>query len=247
MKIGIKPFIALMRRAVKSQYKTLFLSNRMLMQCYNIDHDSDVGLHYILPIPPTEEYQSEFYDLFIELSPKAILDTYNEGHKYLLEKKKEGALKPKDLSEELYASDQKNGTLELKFLYYAKGEVCCIKEYAVRYPVDPTNVDAENCANTYAAMWDRVKYGGKCVLIDCIRTGIIRRTMDTAEIYFHVIKMGGTHIRIPLMRSIFLNTSKWNRAILSIQETELDNVYLMGLELMKDDIIEVFSGYIQNW
>ena len=246
MKLELKPFITLMRRVIKCHYPTVFLSNRMLMQCYNIDHDSDVGLHYVLPIPPTDDYSSPFYDFYIELSPKQLLDTYNAGHKYLQERKSETTAKPKDLKEELYVTEQK-GYMEFKFLYYIQESLIHIETCNVTYPVDPTNLHADNCVNTYVSAWDRVKYGGRGVLIDGIRTGIVRRTLNSAEIYYHVIKMGGKHIRIPFIRSMFLGTAKWDRVIISIQETELDSVYLMGLELMKNGIIEIYFGYVQNW
>ena len=38
-----KPLITILRRSLKSQYKTFLLNNRMMMQCYTIDEDDDIG------------------------------------------------------------------------------------------------------------------------------------------------------------------------------------------------------------
>ncbi|MDE5610817.1 MAG: hypothetical protein K2I90_02220, partial [Odoribacter sp.] len=61
----------------------VLMKNHLLLQCYNLDIDSDDGLHYVLHIPETEEYDSSFYDEVIMLNPNEILSAYNEGHKIL--------------------------------------------------------------------------------------------------------------------------------------------------------------------
>ena len=44
----LKPFIELLRRATKSKYTKFLMRDRMIMGCYSVDDDSDIGLHYIL-------------------------------------------------------------------------------------------------------------------------------------------------------------------------------------------------------
>ena len=44
----IKPFLDLMKRAQKSKYINFVMHSRMIMQCYDVSQDSDIGTHYIL-------------------------------------------------------------------------------------------------------------------------------------------------------------------------------------------------------
>ena len=69
----LKPFIELLQRTTKSHYTKLLMKDRMLMGCYSIDDDSDIGLHYILYIPEAEAYNDPFYDMTAILDVKEIV------------------------------------------------------------------------------------------------------------------------------------------------------------------------------
>lgn len=88
MLLSAVPFVELLKRSTKSKFDTIVMVNRIIMQCYNIDIDSDVGMNYLLYVPNTEEYSSSFYDELLVLEPRAIIDIYAAGHKILLEEKR---------------------------------------------------------------------------------------------------------------------------------------------------------------
>ena len=74
--LKLKPFIELLQRTTKSHYTKLLMKDRMLMGCYSIDDDSDIGLHYILYIPEAEAYNDPFYDMTAILDVKEILSLH---------------------------------------------------------------------------------------------------------------------------------------------------------------------------
>ena len=77
--MDLKAFMVLIRRAKKSSFATVLLHNHMMIQCYDIKIDSDMGLHYVLHIPDTVEYIDPFYDGTMLLDINEILATYKEG------------------------------------------------------------------------------------------------------------------------------------------------------------------------
>ena len=251
MKIELKPFITLLRRAVKCRYSMVYMMNHLLIQCYSIDIDSDIGLHYVLFIPDTEEYDSPFYDELLELYPSEILKVYSEGHKVLLDYKKEKSLKPKDVYEELHVtektSDSGISVKEIKFLYYANDSLIHTAVYQIPYPVDISKPSADNCVNTLTALMGRIKPGGYCMRLDGLRLGIFNRAMEYPDIYYHIVKLNGTKIRLPLMKSMFLGSKKFDSFIITLQESTIPGIYVYCLMFHRDGISECFYGYIQNY
>lgn len=246
MILDAKPFIELMTRATRCKFKKIFMVNHLLIQCYTVDIDSDIGFHYVLAIPDTEEYGSPFYDELVELEPSAITKTYSTGHKIFLERKKEIGAKPKEVKEELVVQF-KATKLEIKFLYYIRNELVTTSVYTSPYPVDETRPEVENCIETLVSTANRIKPGGSCVLIDGNRTGIFDRTLNSVQTYFHVIKINGEKVRIPFIKSMFLGSKSYDRFIISVQETILKNIYLFSIQLTKKGLTEQFFGYIQNF
>ena len=82
------PFITLLRRATHSGFDSVIMNNRMFIQCYDLNIDSDIALNYMLFVPDTDDYASPFYDTQMILHPRKILDAYAVGHKYIEEKRK---------------------------------------------------------------------------------------------------------------------------------------------------------------
>ena len=247
MYLEIKSFLELMRRASKCRYKTVLQVNHVLMQSYSIDVDSDEGMHYALFIPMNESsYEDPFYDLIIEYTPSDVLKTYSTGHKKLLELKKEQGGGKIKISEELVVQEKK-GRMEFKFLYYLKDELVCTETWSTPYPVDQTRPEIENIANTLDNAIERIKPGGACVLIDGTRTGIFRRATESSDIYYHTVKINGTKVQIPLLKSMFLGNKQLDECILSIQETVLKNIYLWTLMMTRKGLSECFYGYIMRF
>lgn len=245
-KVEVKPFIDLLRRVIKSKYKNFIMINRLIMQCYTIDNDEDIGQHYVMAIPNTSEYESKFYDLHIEFTPNDILSVYSEGHTYLGDRRKELGLKPKDAREELYVSID-NGNLQFKFLFILDDAIVKIEKLSIPYPVNRYSVSKEICEEAFTNIIKRVKPGGLCVLLECVQSGIMQRVIEYPDIYVHTIKMNNTKVRIPLMKSMFMGNSKWERVMISIQETVFDDIYLMVMQFTKNGLTDMTIGYIQNY
>ena len=247
MKVDVKGFIAIMRRATHSRFSTVLMHNRMLLQCYNLDIDSDVGFHYILHIPDPDEYESEFYNETIMLTPSEVLAAYNGGHKLLGEKKKEAGAKAKEANEELYFSVKKDHA-ELKFLFYLKDELVTSEMCEIKYPIDMTSVDVENIQHSYDQILSRIKPGGACLVFDGLRYGLQEKAYECSEIYYFIVKYGKKKIRVPLIRSMFGGIKEVDRFLISIQESSLgDDIFIYALQFMKKGIVEQFWGYLLNY
>lgn len=245
--IDLKPFLELMRRASKCRFKQVVMANHLLIQCYSVDNDSDVGMHYVLVIPKNNPaYDYSLYDYTMIISPSQMVKTYNIGHKKASEFKKEHGLKPKSMNEELYVQPRENG-LEFKFLFYGADELIDTESIIVPFPVDQTNPMLENITQTLENLIDRIKPGGSCVLMDGNRLGIFRRTIESPDIYFHTIRINGKKVRIPFIKSMFQGNRSLDRFYISVQETNIENIYVYTIALEKDDIVELFCGYLQNY
>ena len=244
MNFELKPFLELMRRASKCRYPTVFMVNHLIMQCYDINIDSDVGLHYVLCIPDEEAYIHPLYDIIFEISPSGVLKTYNRGHKELLNYKKAHNLKPKEVSEECKVKFHET-KIELIFLYYAGADMITKETYQI--PIEKNSPAEINITTTLMNLINRIKVNGSCVLMDGLRLGIMKRTLETPGIYYHTIKINDTKVRIPFIKSMFLGNKKLEQFIISIQETTIPNIYLYCIQLTNKGLTECFYGYLQNY
>ncbi|MCM1531901.1 MAG: hypothetical protein NC114_06475 [Ruminococcus flavefaciens] len=235
-----KGFLTLLKRATRSKYQTLLMSNRLLMQCFDLDVDSDVGLHYILPIPDTEEYQSEFYDQTVLLNLPDIIKNYNMAHKEVDAYRKANKYKPKDLVEEVYLVEN-----ELKIAFRVADQSMCTLSIPVIRPTDIDH-DVMNIMKQYNLLLDRIKPGGICMEIDGVYQGLQERINSTPEIYYYVLKNAGMKIRVPLFRSMFLGIKEVDLFKFNVQETLMTDVYIMTYQIAKNGIEEIFWGYIVN-
>lgn len=241
-----KPFIELLRRTIKSKYKEIVMINRMMMQCYNIDEDSDVGLHYILHIPETEDYEDPFYDEAMLIVPADIITLYNEGHSVLLEKKKETGAKPKEVREELVFKKSGNHAT-IKFIFIAHDEIVDTKSYKFQYPISNTSKVVDNLVETYQNILDRVKIGGSAIVLDGFKYGLFDLALNSTQIVFFKIKIGEKKIKVPLYKSMLLGQKTFDNFFISVQETTLPAVYLYTIQFIRKEITEEFIGYIQNF
>lgn len=243
--IGAKPFIELLKRASKCRYRTLLLHNRMLMQSYNLANNSDIGLHYILPIPDTPAYDDKFYDLELVIIPSKILDTYKRGHVVVDNLRKDRKLKPKDLKEEL-AVNEFDKDVRLKFSYFLQDELIMTNEVWVD-KIDENDEDSINLVRTYQALYERVKVGGIALTYNGIRLNLQDRIYNCPEIYFYKAYVGKKMIRIPFSKSIFIGLTKLTKFEFTVVETEIQDVYVYTIVFGKGDIEEIFWGYILNY
>lgn len=238
------PFVNILRRASHCGYPTVVMSNHMLMQCYNLDIDSDIALNYILYIPETDDYSDPFYDTPMILSPKDVLATFSVGKKLLDAKKKEAKAKTKDAYIEM-EFQVRHGRGEITFFYHLLGEVITTTTCPVQYPLDATNKTISNCEDTFAKLIGRIKPGGACLVFDGARLGLQRIVTEYPSIYFYKVKYHGKRLEVPLYKSMFLGMKDADKFYFSIQESTIGpELYVYSYQLTKRGITEQLFGYL---
>lgn len=241
-----KPFIELLRRTQKSKFKSVLMHNRMMMQCYSVDIDSDIGLHYILHIPNNELYADPFYDETLLLVPADILEVYNNGHAVLLEKKKEVSAKPKEVREEMTFSISKN-VAKIKFHFIVRDELLTTTTYTTPYPVNPNDNEVETIVDCYQQMLNRIKIGGCAIALDAVREGIFHLANESVQIVYYKVKLGGVTVRVPLYKTMLLGAKAVDEFFISVQETSISSIYLYTIQMARKGLVEQFIGYILNF
>ena len=238
-----KYLMNLLSRCSHSGFKHMVLHNRMLMQCYTVDIDSDQGFHYALHIPDTKEYEDRFFDETILLTPAEITKVYRAGHNTLSDLRKEKNLKTKDCHEECYylVDDDKR---QLKFMYYLLDELVDTQTVDLAWPFDVTDIRAESILRAYGDCLTRIKPGGVCLLYNLGRMGVIEKTVDLPDVYQIIVRVHKKKLCIPLTKTLFMSQKKFDSAYLSIQETTLDHIYIYALSLTAKGLNETIWGYV---
>ena len=242
-----KPLISLLKRMAKCKYNTVVMTNRMFLQSYDIGIDSTIGLNYILYIPDTDAYQDSFYDETLILNQR-ILKEYAAEHKRVEAIRKEKKLNPKQLHEEFHLIKE-NGHTALKFSYILDdvpySTVTCDLG---TYPVDLYDSMVENVVNSYQSLLKRIKMNGIGFVQDGMLYNLTKAATDTRGVVYHVIRYdnGTKRIRVPIIKSM-LSMDKPDRFLISVQETELDGIFVYSLQFTKGEITDQFWGYILNF
>lgn len=245
--MNVKPLLDLLRRTKKSGYKKLIMMNRMIMGCYTVKDDNDVGLHYVLHIPSSEDYSDSFYDQTLEIDPNAIITVYKHGHTAFSAAKKAGKVKVKDTSESVYFIT-KNNAAYLKFEFIIQDNVISTEVYQFdSYPVMESNPMMTNILEAYSAMLQRIKVGGSAVALDGYKTGMAQFAEESAQVYYYKIKIDNQRINIPLYKSLLMGQKQFDEFFISIQETELDHIHLITYQFARNGLIEQFIGYVMDF
>lgn len=238
----LKPFIELLRRAAKSKFKDVLMNNRMLLQCYSIEEDGSIGMHYVLFIP--DSYQDDFYDRTIYLDIKDIMSIYKTGHDILSDYKKEHKLKTKDCREEFSFHMNDKNEEELIFHFIAEDKII----YVMKYPLnDHVQQKIERIISTYQSMLDRVRVGGFAATFDGIRYYMYERASNTPDIDYYKIKINGEKIKLPLFKSLLAGINNPDQFLVSIVETVYPGIYQYTIQLSNKGITDQYIGYIQNF
>lgn len=241
----VKPFLELIKRAQKSKYTELVMNNRIMVQCYDVAKDSDNGMHYILHIPDTEEYEDKFYDQSIIIVPENVLYIYKIGHDELLEVKKKKNAKPKDCKEFIdvvYRDDM----VELTFQHTVFDELVASNDIGFRYATD-NNPSVQLVANTLSDLESRIKVNGLAATVDGYKAGFYYRLMHHEQITYGKIYLGGKIVRVPLFKSMLNGMKDLDEFRISIQETILKDIYVYTIHLRKKGITEQHISYIINF
>lgn len=242
----LKPFLTLIRRISKTSYKTFLMNNRIIMQCYDINIDSDVGMHYMLFIPDTPEYSDSFYDRSIVIQPAEILKAYKEGHDALNLRKKTENIKSKFVSETFEFIKSKTDA-KIIMTFELAGELIAERSVQLGYPVNENDPMIENCVTTIDDMLHRIKPGGIAIVMDACKSMMVDSAQDFSQVYYTTVKVAGMKIRVPLIKSIFMGTKDFDSCFISVQETKLDNIFLYSLQTTVKGITDQQFGYIVNF
>ena len=227
----------------------------MLMQCYDINIDSSIGLNYVLFIPDTDDFQKSFYsDHILSIEPSKILDIYSIGHTKMDVIRKDKKLKPKSASELLEVIDH-DTKVEFRFTHRLETDDGLItidqNSYWTNRHITTANLELENCVKTFDDLIDRTplepEYGE---LVIEKNSQLYKDIMDHPDLWFQHIQVGNHDVKIPLYRSIFMVTA-FDTVIVHVIETSIKEVYLITLEMNSVvngvPIKEAQFGYVQNF
>lgn len=242
----LKPFIELLRRATKSKYTKFLMRDRMIMGCYSVDDDSDIGLHYILYIPEAEEYNDPFYDMTLIIEPKELLAMYARGHAGLLEAKKKVKAKPKDVKEELHVREVDH-KLRLCMLFTCCDEVIGTEVLVLEYPVSSQSPIVENICNAYQRMLEYINAGGIGIAFDASRYNLYQIAVKSPQIYFFKIDIRGERIKVPIYKSMLQCISDPDEFYILLEQTDIDHLWIYAIQLTNKGLTEQYIGYIQNF
>lgn len=245
MTYAAKPLMAILRRAVHSGYKTLLMNNRMLMQCYDLNIDSDIGLHYILHIP--DDVEGDFYDMTLVLKPSEIMSTYREGHLMLEDERKYRKLKTKEATEEFHVKENDDGSVTLKFTFLLQDELITTKSVIVPGINDYNRTMVDNIQESLLRLMDKIKPGGFCLFYDGLRGGLDTKVYESEMIYEFIAKPYGKPIRVPITKNMFLGMKGVDTFEFTLQESVMDHVYILAIRIGKGDIEENLWGYVLNY
>ena len=277
---NLNDFVAILRRMTSTMsagasFTEMLLFNHMAMNCYNVEIDSDTGMHTIVYVP--DEYP-DLYDGPVLVKATEILNLIRTQQKAVSEIRTEKKLPPKCAESELFYERTETGIdLKFKFSLYdqqtiqyteytikprkKKGisdivektkdkVVCgdCIYEKEVSYHMDYVSVAnpiVANIVQTYYSMLERAK--GDPVVIDGLAEGIYEKVNAQASLYYHSVVVNKKIVKIPFIRSMFRNLSKFEEFRISVQETNLRRIYLYVLHFKSKGICEQHIAYVQEY
>lgn len=241
----IKPLLELIKRAQKSRYTEFVMSNRMIMQCYDVSQDSDAGTHYILHIPDTEEYEDKFYDQSVIIVPENVLYIYKIGHDELLEAKKKKGAKPRDCKEFIdvvYFDDM----VELTFQHIIYDKLIASNDIGFRYATD-SHPNVQLITKTLTDLKNRIKINGLSAIVDAYKAGYYYKIMNHSQIIYGKIDLGNIKVRIPLFKSMLAGIKMPDKFVISVQETILKDIYIYTIQLTNKGITDQYISYIINF
>ena len=231
--------------------------NRMLLQCYDINIDTSIGLNSVIFVPDTDDFTQEFYsDHVISIEPIVILNTYKIGHTVMSDLRKELKLKPKAAQEVIEVIDHEDtDTVEFHFIHRLETDdgirTVSDSSYTTKLHITTANLELENCIDMFNKLIDRRPIEPKIGVIRLPFDGeLCQKVLTYPDIWFQSVQVGDVTVRIPLYRSIFQSTS-FKDATVYVVETTVPGIYLMTLELITTTnnitIQELQFGYVQNF
>lgn len=241
-----EPFITLLKRASHSGHGVMFMHDRMLMNCYDIDHDDDIGIHYVLHVPETEEYAYDFYQIDLIFTISDITTPYSKYKKEFEERRKSLKLKPKQASV-IGRYEQYDRYMLLSFDFKLEEEVWRTLEIKIPYPIEPNNKIVTNVVTAYNLIFERLIPDKDPMIIDGIKENIQEETLKRVRVYYHIVEMDGIEILLPFMKSSFRTLNKLEQFYITIQKTNIKHVYLVTHTFQAKGLTDQYIMYVENF
>ena len=246
MNIELKPLINMLRRATRCGFPSVVVNNRMFMQCYDLDIDSEVGMNYVLHVPDDVDPGCGFYETPMIIKPRDFLKAYSDGHKSLIEERKHQDLKPKAMSEWAEYIEHKHH-IDLIVHHCLLGEEFINTEYRINTNVPETTPIIDNVLRTYGQLIGRIKVGGTCVRCDGSYMGLQDRVVNCQEIYRYRMRINGHRVDVPFTKSMFLGIRAVEQFHFAVQESSMDDIYIYSIGIEHKGIMEQFWGYLLQY
>lgn len=253
-------------------YPNMLLHDHMAMNCYDLDQDSDIGMHAVIHLP--DDYP-DFYNGPVIITPKTILDILRDGEKLARETRAKFELPPKCQHTDITYEKTDTGIKltfnfcidDMKKVEYTEysfkryktkigkviektkskmvntGNVYHKSEEIFLPYVNEDNPIVANILTTYETMLDRTF--SEPVIINGLEDGLFDDVCNAPGIYYHPVTVNGKEITIPLIKSIFRGINKLDEFYISVNETTLPNIYLCMLQFTSKGLTEQYSAYVQ--
>lgn len=247
------------RRMSKSGYGTLLCHNRMMLGCYNVSFDSDIGMHYICHIP--DEYE-DLYDGHFIWDNQKFLSEYARSRKVADEFRKKEGLPPKSMTnsasyvinDDLVVIDASVQVREMiqpdptKKKIIPGDNVLMDIGFTLECPTfssADSNDDVENVLTTFNNLQDRML--DKTVIVDGIDNGILDKIQEFPRVFYYNVELDGDKIRVPLLKSFFRGMTKFDRMMFGVTKTKLDNIAVYTMTFESKGLTDQYIAYIQNF
>lgn len=241
-----KNFSKMMRRLSHCGYSSVILANRMFMNCYNIDEDETIGMHFIMFI---DEPFSELYDEKCFIDYSRISNLIKLGDANVTAYKKENSLKAKDvLTRSYYYSLENVVELHIQRIDTRNSHVICDTVIELeRLSLPAYQSLSDNIISAYEAMISRIDYDYPAEITNGITEQIYELAVCSVRpFYYNAILRDKTVVHIPFIKSFFRDIRKFDKFYISIRRTTISNVYLISFLFESNGITESYIMYLEN-
>lgn len=257
-------FIEVCKRASKSGFKNLLFYNRMVIGCYDIAQDSDIGMHYILHIP--DEYDALYDQQFVMNIPE-FLKKLNEVRNKVKEERLKLNLPPRAVDGEVqYRVKEQTIEIEVGLRIHemvppppetkrktlVKGDVVMNLGFTTECNLvnsDGAAYQTDLTLDTIKKITERIgeSEDDHVVLIDALENGLVDVVLGYPRVLYCDVKFGKDTVHVPLMKSFFHGVTKFDRLILTVMKTKIPGIYVYVITIDAKGLTHQSISYLQNF
>lgn len=238
--------LEILKRVSHSGYKTFLMHDRMLMNCYNVDEDDDIGAHYVLHIPDTDMYRSDFYKLDLIVDINVISEATKQIRKDHETYRKSKKIRPKDASI-VCRYDFYRGYLLLSIDFMMKDDVWKTVDIKIPHPISDMDPIKSNIEFAYNSMLERIDTSMSPILINGLTEDIPINTLECVRVFYYLVEIDNKMVKIPFLKSFFRSINKFEQFDISIQKTLIKNVYLVAHTFSSKGLTDQYIMYVENF